>query len=567
MALDAALLKLICDDINSTASGAKVDKIYQPERDEFVFVLRKFGDSLRLRVSSSSASPAVYFTTHHKENPKQAPALCMLMRKLFVGSKFVKAEQIGFDRIVQLSFECFDEMGDTVVQSVIVEIMNRNSNIVILNSENKIIDAVRRISIDEKSNRCILPGFKYTLPPSQGKLNPYDVTVDDVERIISDKEEILSGSILNSIAGISPIVSREVSYLSTGDAFSKNSAAVASAVLKSIKSVLELTEKKPRFYIVSDESIGKNIDFTFFVPSFYEDSFKITGYDCASEMLDSFYYSRDKAERIKQKSAELNRIVSRGIEHTIKRNSIQEKELAECDKADELKIRGELITANIYRIKPGSSFAALENFYDNGTVINIPLDSNLSAQSNAQRYFKEYKKLVNRKTRLAEQLRMGYEELEWLRSVADELSLADGENDISRIREELSSEGYIRIVQGKNPEKKKEVFESVMSDDGFTIYYGKNNLQNDQLTMKFASNNDIWFHARESFGSHVILKLDGKQPTDLAVYTAAKIAAEHSKSGGGGKISVDYTEVRNVRKPKGSKPGKVFYVNFKTIIV
>lgn len=567
MALDAALLKLICDDINVVANSSKVDKVFQPEYDEFIFVLRNQIGSYRLRISSSSASPAVYFTSHHKENPKQAPTLCMLLRKMFIGGRFIKAEQINNDRIIKLSFQCFDEMGDIVERFIVVEIMNRNSNIIFINNDGKIIDAVKRISLDDKTSRCILPGFIYKTPLLQNKKPIFEIDINDINLMLSNHSVKLCDLLLATISGISPIVCKEIAHLSTGDAFALSEEANATNVYNAILDIKEYIKNPLGFYVINDESINKSIDFTFFKPTFYDGTFSIKRYDNSYEMLDDFYYSRDKAERIKQKSYEINRVVSRGIERIIKRNSIQESELSDCNKADDLKIRGELITANIYRISPGDTFVSVENYYDNGKIINIPLDANISPQRNAQKYFKEYKKLTNRKVRLTEQLQKGYDELEWLRSVSDELSLADGENDISKIREELSSEGYIRTVHKKVTDAKKEKFDSILSDDGFTIFYGKNNVQNDQLTMKFASNNDIWFHARETFGSHVILKLNGREPTELAIFTAAKIAAKHSKSSEGTKIAVDYTEIKNVKKPKGSKPGKVFYVNFKTIIV
>ena len=249
----------------------------------------------------------------------------------------------------------------------------------------------------------------------------------------------------------------------------------------------------------------------------------------------------------------------------------QSRELAECENADELRIRGELINAYIHEIKPGSSVAVVKNYYDDYKEIHIPLDSTLSPQRNAQKYFREYRKSDTRKKKLAEQLELGESDVEWLRSVADELSLAENDDDISRIREELVSEGFLRPAAVKNPKKpvkKPEYsFESITTSDGFKVYYGKNNMQNDALTMRFASNSDIWFHVRESFGAHVVLRLEGKEPTETAIYEAARVAALHSKSAEGTKVPVDYTEIRNVRKPKGAKPGKVFYVNFKTIIV
>ena len=570
MALDAAFLKLICTELNERAAGAKVDKVYQPERDEFVFLLRGFRETLRLRISASSASPAVYFTDHTKDNPKQAPTLCMLARKLFIGAKFICAEQPSIERVVTLRFDCTDEMGDRVERRVVAEIMGRSSNILFTDGNGRIIESVKHAGADPDAVRCIIAGMPYVMPPKQNKTNPYELTREELSAMLSASDESLSDALLHGIAGFSPIVCRELAFRAAGDVDTHASDADAAAVFAELHKLLGKLDAGAEPSVVCRND-GSAVDFSFFAPTFYGDSMAIKRFDSPSALLDFFYYERDRAERIKQRTAELSRLVSRSIERVVRKAAAQSRELAECDNADEMRVRGELINAYLHEIEPGSSVAVLKNYYDNYTEIHIPLDSTLSPQRNAQKYFREYRKSDTRKKKLTEQLALGEVELEWLRSVADELTLVENSDDISRVREELVSEGYLRPAPSKGtkkPAKKPEyTFESVVTSDGFKVFYGKNNLQNDALTMRFASNSDVWFHVRESFGAHVVLRLEGREATETAVYEAAKIAAAHSRSAQGTKVAVDYTEIRNVRKPKGAKPGKVFYVNFKTIIV
>ena len=570
MALDAAFLKLICRELDERLSGAKVDKVYQPERDEFVFIMRGFRENVKLRISASSASPSVYITEHSKDNPKQAPTLCMLARKLFIGGRFISAEQPGMERVVTLRFECTDEMGDTVERRVVAEIMGRSSNILFTDGSGRIIESVKHAGADPDAARVIIAGTPYVMPPPQKKADPYDITYAQLSGLLAASDESLSDALLHCIAGFSPIVCRELAYRVAGDV--DYPAAQADALLvfnEMTKLISELDIGSAPFAVCRSDGVA--IDFSFFPPTLYGGAMEIKRFDSPSELLDFFYYERDRAERIKQRTAELSRLVSRSIERALRKAAAQSRELADCENADELRIRGELINAYLHEIEPGSSVAVVKNYYDNYNEIHIPLDSTLSPQRNAQKYFREYRKSDTRKKKLSEQLCIGEEEIEWLRSVADELSLAENDEDISRIREELVLQGYLRPAQVKNPKKQVKKpeysFESLTTSDGFKVLYGKNNLQNDALTMRFASNSDLWFHVRESFGAHVVLRLEGREATETAVYEAARVAALHSKSAEGTKVPVDYTEIRNVRKPKGAKPGKVFYVNFKTIIV
>ncbi len=569
MALDAMFLKLLSDELNERIIGAKVDKVYQPERDEFVFILRTFGDTLRLRISASSANPAVYLTAHSKDNPKQAPMLCMFLRKLFVGGKFIGSETPEAERVIILRFECSDDMGYKIERRIVVEIMGRNSNIVFTDGEGKILEAAKHVGGDLNAKRTIIAGVRYTMPPCQEKRAPHLISEEELTEIISSSNEGLADAILHSVAGFSPIVCREIAYRASGDDQFPARLADSSRVYDELNRMLNIVKEGGELTVVSHKGSADKIDFSFFAPSLYGDSVELKCYESPSELLDSFYYERDRAERIKQRTLELSRLVSRSIERIVRRISAQKGELHECENAEELRLMGELITANIYRIPANASFAVVENFYDSNNEIKIPLDNALSAQKNAQKYFKEYKKSITRKNKLSEQIEKGEEEIEWLQSVVQEISAAEGEDDISRIREELVSEGYLRAPQTKKQTSKEKdfVFESLLTSDGFKVYFGKNNLQNDRLTMRFASNNDIWFHVRENFGSHIVLKTEGREPTDVAIYEAARIAAERSKAANGTKIPVDYTQIRNVWKPKGAKPGKVLYENFKTIIV
>ncbi len=571
MALDGIFLRHIKNEIEQQALLARVSQIYQPNRDELVFVLRTFGGSKKLLLSSRANSPRVNFCEKTPENPAQPPMFCMLLRKRIGGGKLVSVRQAGCDRILFLDFECINELGDTEILTVICEIMGMYSNIIVAdNKSGVIIDSLKRVDLTMSSQRLVLPNLKYELPAPQDKLNILDSSPQEItEKIKSLECEMpLNKALLRVIQGVSPIICRELEYRVCEGVSNRVEGVLEDKLNVELANLKDLTEDclgKPCIVYRED---GRPLDTAFMPIEQYGNFAEIKSVDGFSKALDEFYETRDSRERMRMKSQGLTKHLHNIRERLARKISKQQLELARCVEREQLRICGDLLQANLYRIERGAKFADVENFYDEqGRTLRIKLDPSISPAANAQKYYKDYQKAKNAEIALAEQIKNGREELEYIESVLDIVDRAETERELSQIRDELTDQGYLKPQKGKQRRQEKLAPLEFMSSDGFKIFVGRNNRQNDKLTLKTAAKNDMWLHTKDIHGSHVIIESGGRDISDTAVFEAARLAAYNSKARHSDKVPVDYTLVRYVSKPNGSKPGMVIYVNNKTIYV
>lgn len=570
MALDGITLGLIKKELEGYIIGAKVEKIHQPLKNELVFIFRTRNGAYRLFFSCDGQSPRVHLTRYAPENPKVPPMLCMLFRKRLVGAVLKSIRQVRNDRILIFDFDGTTEIGDKTEYHLICEIMAQKSNIILCDSDYVILDAVKRVDETKSSVREILPGLKYVQPPFQKKADLLNDNIAELSKeICSSGGKMLSKAILDRVEGISPIVAREIAYRTV---FGDKQCDMLSALenerlnneLQSIKN--EITGKNsPQMLLREDET---PFDFSFTDIRQYGNSLSKKYYDTYSELLDDFSFERDRQLRVKRRAADLFKILNNAVERTARKINNRRAELEKSENRETLRIYAELITANQYKLTEKSSEYIVENYYDNNNSIKIPANPALTAQQNAQKYYKEYKKAANAEKMLHDLIAEGEQELVYLDSVIDNLSRAYSDKEISEIREELEKGGYIKSKHGIKGKKEKPLPPlEFLSSDGFKILVGRNNIQNDVLTLKTAKNYDMWLHVQKQSGSHTIIVSDKKEISETAIYEAACLAAYHSKSADSSSVAVDYTLVKNVKKPNGAKPGKVIYNTYNTVYV
>lgn len=570
MALDGIYLHLLSEELKEVLIGSKVDKIHQTQKTELVFTLRTRSGAYRLLMSASGNAPRLHLTTHQIENPPKPPMLCMLLRKHLGGATLLDIQQEGLDRILKLVFSSVNELGDRVTRTLVIEIMAQYSNIILLDENDVIIDAVKRVDNTKSSVREVLPSLPYELPPKQNKLSIIDDTPEDILTAITSKNTKLNNAILSSMEGMSPVLCREIAFRTAGidavaDELSDNQKVKLAFELEMLKNTVLHRTVSPN--AVADKD-GKLLDFSFVPITQYGSAAQYLSYESLSETLERFYFERERLARTKSKAEDLFKNINNLIERLAKKISNQMAELEECKDREEKKIFAELINANLYRLGKGSSFYELENYYDDYKTVKIPVKPELTPTENAQRYYKEYRKLRTAEEMLTKLIAEGREELVYLRTVLDELSRAETEREISEIRQELSEGGFVK-QKNQGRVKKSTPMPPLEFDapDGFKVYVGRNNIQNDKLSLKTAMKSDLWFHIQKAPGSHVILSLDGREPTEKAMEFAAKVAAYYSSGREAGAVEVDYTEVRNLKKPVGSKPGFVIYHVYNSVLV
>ena len=571
MALDAVCIKGICAELSEKLLNGRIDKIHQPEKDEIVIHVRTFTDNYRLVISAGSAHPRIHLTNTQKKNPITAPMFCMLLRKHLGSGKIIAIEQAGFERIIKISVESYDELGDLTVKHIIAEIMGRNSNIILVNDDMKIIDSIKRVDFTVSTVRQVLPGLEYVLPPTQERTPLTDVNSDTT--IDFTKPQSAEKALMSSVSGISMLTAREVVYRALGRT-DVNTAELNLNKQSSVKAeLIRLAEnvKNGKFApcVIKEKSSGRLIDFSAVEIRQYEGLAEVTETETLSTALDDFYSIRDMHERMRQRSADMVKLLGNAAERTEKKITILVKTLKDAENKDTYKIMGELITANLYRIKDGDRELTAENYYDNMNEIKIPLLPELSASQNAQRYFKRYNKAKTAETEAAKQLKNAREELDYIESTLAAVENAETETDLREIRAELIKEGYLKRRQD-NKRRKNKPSEPLhfVSSDGFDIYVGKNNTQNDYVTTKLANSSDLWFHTKNIHGSHTIIKLGiNKDVPRTTVIEAAQLAAYYSKARESSQVPVDYTKIKNVKKPNGAKPGMVIYEGYNTIYV
>lgn len=571
MAFDGVMMHYVKEEIKSVALDARVSQIHQPNRDELVIALRTKNGNKKLLVSSRANSPRICFTEHSIENPATPPMLCMLLRKRLGGAKLVDVRQIELERIMFLDFIATNELGDKVKLTLCVEIMGKYSNIILIDENDNIVDALKRVDFTMSTQRLVLPNIKYELPPKQDKLCILECSGRDiVEKAINTPAEMrLSKALLSAMQGVSPIIARELEYMVGVDS---NRELTVIDKLKLIEKVDKLKkyivsgEKSPTMMIKPE---GKPFDIAFMDIMQYGEMASKKRFLDFSTLLDSFYYERDKAERMKVKGQDLLRLCSNIQDKLCRKIAVQEKELKDSLNRDKLRKKGDLLQANMYKMVRGQSFIDVEDYYDNNKIVRIKLSPTLNPSQNVQKYYKDYRRAKTREEMLTVQIAKAKAELQYISAVQESLGRAESERELTEIRQELVDEGYLknRNPKGRNKALKLLPPKEYTSSDGFTIYVGRNNKQNDKLTLKTARNYDMWLHTKDIPGSHVIIVSDNREITDTAILEAASLAAYNSKAKESDNVPVDYTIVKNVSKPSGAKPGMVIYVNNKTVYV
>jgi predicted ribosome quality control (RQC) complex YloA/Tae2 family protein len=550
MALDGIFLRGIVTELQNSIINGKVDKVNQPEDDEIIIFIRNNSKNIKLLISSSPVYPKIHITDINKENPIKAPMFCMVLRKYLKGGKILKAEQIGSDRIIKITFSNTDELGFDSIYNLYVEIMGRHSNITLVRErDNMIMDSIKHITPDINRVRTLLPKLSFVFPPESVKLDPYNSSPEEINSFIKDNNIAEDSSIFsNCFTGVSTPLSKEL-YIRYKDNFS--------GILNFFKNL----DKEQSFYLY--EKLGKFKDFSPISLSFM-DAYKEIIYESPSKLLQDFYFNKDKNDRLNSKSSNLQKIVNTNIDRCEKKIKILKDNLEKAKDKDSYKLRGELLTANIYAIKEGMSKIKLCNYYSDNEEIEINLNPQKSPSHNIQDYYKKYNKLKITEKMSQIQLGLSNDELLYLNSVMTNILNCDTYKEIDDIRKELIETGYIRFrgKKGKETPSKPMHFKS---SEGIDIYVGKNNIQNDYLTLKLADKGDTWLHTKDIPGSHVIIK--SREISETLLSEAASLAAYYSKGRTSSKVPVDYTQVKNVKKPNGAKPGMVIYSTNNTIYV
>ena len=573
MALDGIFLSRIKAELEAVALGARVDKIAQPYREEIILHLRWRGGSGKLLLSASSQSPRVHFVQDAPENPKAPPMFCMLLRKHLAGGKLAEIKQVSLDRILQFKFEATNELGDRVDVFLVIEIMGKHSNLILVGQDNRIIDAVKRVNAETSRVRQVLPGMQYALPPAQDKLNLLEAgPAEIIQRLRLGKDAELSKALCDTLEGTSPIVGREIAhYAVRGEdrAISEISAEQWTRLEFFLSDIIQKCQNGQCVPTMVLEPEGRPRDFSYIPIRQYGTAMLTREYESCCALLDTFYAQRDRTERVRQRSGDLLKIIANTSDRIARKLQNQREELKECAKREELKIKGDLISANLHTLQKGDSKAVLQNFYDeNGGMAEIELDMLLTPVQNAQRYYSLYRKADTAEKMLQKLIVQGEEEFAYLDTVFDVLTRASGEAELEALRQELAAEGYIRRSKAaKHKREEKLPPLRYLSADGFTILTGRNNLQNDKLTLKDSSNTDIWLHTQKIPGSHTVIVTQGREVPETTLEQAGMIAAYNSKARESAKVPVDFTIVRYVKKPAGAKPGKVIYDKFETIII
>ena len=571
MAFDGIVISNLSYELHSNLVGGRISKISMPEENELIFTIKNNAKTYRLFISASASLPLIYLTDINKPAPKVAPAFLMLLRKYIGSAKITNIFQMGLERILCFELEHLNELGDLSRKKMYVEIMGKHSNIIFTDENNKIIDSIKRISANMSSLREVLPGREYFLPKELQKKELLNIELKEFTEILKSKEYPLSKSIYMNFAGISPLIAEEI---------------IIRASLSSQSSCVSLSELEYTHLFHTIENLLEDINTHNFNPniiykgeealefssirlfSYKNESYNEVDYTSVSKMLYDYYYAREVFLLNRQKSFDLRKIVNTALERASKKYDLQEKQLQDADKKDIYRVYGDLLNTYGYSLKGGESSFTAENFYDNNNEITIPLDKNKSAKENAKKYYDKYAKLSRTTKALSEEILKTKGDIEHLQSIQTALEVSSDDESLSQIRQELVDFGYIK----KHSSSKKQKITShpyhYISSDGYDIYVGKNNYQNEELTFKVATGNDWWFHAKGIPGSHVILKSNNEEELpDRAYEEAASLAAFYSKAKDADKVEVDYIQKKNIKKVAGAAPGFVIYHSNWSMIV
>lgn len=580
MSYDGFVTRCVAGELSRTLVNGKIDKVYQPEKDEIVLGIRTFGGNYRLLLSASASNARVHLTNVKRENPMTPPMFCMLLRKHLVGATIVRIGQCGFDRILRIDVQTRDELGDICARSVITEIMGRHSNIILVDESEKIMDSAKHIDFTVSAVRQILPGLKYENPPQQNKTDadnlPLEKLMEKLDGIPEDTP--LDKFLVSEFTGMSPLLAREIVYR-----FCKNTRLIAAEADSAAFSVhtadflKQLCEGKFAPSLVIDKNEKRPTAFSCVRLTQYENAAEEEEYESISEVVDLYFERRSLREHMNQKGAALAKLVSNNIERCEKKLVMHRENLKKAADREKLRMYGDLITANIYRIKYGDKSVEADNFYsENQERVTIPLKADLSPSQNAQRYYKRYNKAKTTEKYAREQIKAAEEEKFYLESVAEALENIETIAELNEIRQELSDGGYTTNRADGRKKKKAKAAERngaskpmrFISADGYEILVGRNNRQNDELTLRTAYSTDIWFHTKQIPGSHTIVRTNGSGTApDSTLMQAARLAAYYSKARNSSQVPVDYTAVKNVKKPNGAKPGMVIYEHYNTVYV
>ena len=573
MPLDGIFLHFLSREIEEKALGARVEKIAQPSREELVLQLRGKTGTHKLLLCGGASNPRLHFVDKAPENPQTPPMFCMLLRKRLGGARLIAVRQIGLDRILQIDFAAHNELGDPVGLTVAIEIMGRHSNVMVMEEDRKILDCLRRVDIETSRVRQVLPGMRYVLPPTQNKINLLEHPPEDVIAALQSRRDIsLEKALMEQLEGFSTLACREAVHFAARGAditvgeMTPQQAERLTFYLREVRGLLCAGSPNPVMVL---EKEGRPRDFSALQVRQYGASMLVKEYAGCSALLESFFAERDRVERIRQRSGDLLTLLANFSERAARRVAAQREELEQCKSREQLKQKGDLISANIYGINKGDTVARVQNFYaQDGAEIDIELDPFLAPAQNAQRYYTLYRKADTAEKHLTARIAQGEEEIAYLDSVFDALTRAEGSAELDAIRNELASGGYLRRAATAKKAVKEQKLPPLRyrSSDGFIILCGRNNVQNDTLTLKEAKKTDLWLHTKIIAGSHVIIQTRGEEVPERTIHQAAAIAAYNSKGRDSSKVPVDYCPVRNVRKPSGAKPGMVIYDSYRTIL-
>ena len=573
MPLDAITMYALANELRSALVGSKIDKVQQPARDTLILSVRGNGHNDKLLLSAGSGTARVHFLNEAYENPQSPPMFCMLLRKHLVGAKISNISQPNMERMLVFDLDAHDEMGMETKKQLIIEMMGRNSNIILTGEEGHIIDCIRRVDGDMSRVRQVMPGLIYRLPPEQEKPSFFSLSQDERQALWknADTEKLADKWLLDSFSGLSPLTCREMCYAATKDASKTIGTFTEAEKLAFSEQMIALVERlnnndfAPTMLIMDE----KPSDFSFMSIAQYENAAECIGYHDFSTLLEDFYTKRDKQELIKRKSQALYKSVKSAHERTVRKLALRHEELLKTETRDTSRKYGDLLTANLYRIKKGDRLVELDDYFEESCPkIQIKLDELKTPQQNAAFYYKEYNKAKTAERYLGDLIEKGEKEEAYLLSVMDEIQRSESERDLVEIRRELTETGFIKAQKAAKAEKIKETPPlRYVSSTGTEILVGKNNSQNDKLTTKTARRTDVWLHVQRIHGSHVIISCDGTQPDERTLFEAATLAAYYSQGRDSGKIPVDYTQGRFVKKPSGSMPGAVIYTDYKTLLV
>ncbi len=563
MAFDAGMLSCLLHEIDCKVNTGKIEKIHMPQKDMVILVMKNGRETYRLLINAGPSSPRICLTAERTENPATPPMFCMMLRKHLGGAKLIGAEQMGFERAARFAFETYDELGFKTTKYLIAEIMGKFSNLILADAEDKMIGILHPVDFTTSQKRQLLPGMRYEAPPKQDKTDPMTVTREVFNGIFAnaDLSQATDKALTSRFAGMASVTAREIAYRAGGRT-DASLAECADTLWKEFSAYVSLIQNHTGVPVLLLSPEGTPKEYSYMELLQYGESMRCVQKESFSELIDSYFCERSRQDTLKQRASDILRLLSAAESRIQKKLAIQRQELEDCAEGETFRLWGDLLTANIYRLSKGMSSANVENYYSEGETVTIPLETSLTPSQNAQKYYKKYNKSKSAKLHLTEQIESAEAELVYIQSVFESLTRAENERELSEIRDELYHSGYASKM--KNYTAKKQSAPTLLrfrTDGGRLVYCGKNNTANDYLTTKLAERSDWWFHVKNQPGSHVVMQCAGPddEPSEQDFTQAAMIAAYHSKASDGVMVPVDYTLVRHVKKPSGSRPGFVIY--------